>query len=210
MTSVSVFCCLRGCLDGFGFPKNAPHIPQENPIQLDTAFMGWLHQIHLRSFTVVFLGYEVVIVKGGHRVCGSGAALGNAPLVQSKSYFEVKIQQGGGWSVGLATRQTDLSLTKGLQGFNIICKCIIVWVLGGMDEFSWTLSHDGVINHNTEELYKMGNTDVQSKPQQIPQEGDVIGISYDHIQLKFYVNGEEVEYAVTNVKGTVYPALYGK
>lgn len=41
MTSVSVFCCLKGCLDGFGFPKNVPHIPQENPIQLDTAFMGW-------------------------------------------------------------------------------------------------------------------------------------------------------------------------
>lgn len=56
----------------------------------------------------------MVIVKGGHRVCGSGAALGNAPLVQSKSYFEVKVQQGGMWSVGLATRQTDLSLTKGL------------------------------------------------------------------------------------------------
>lgn len=79
-----------------------------------------------------------------------------------------------------------------------------------MDEFSWTLSHDGVINHNKEELYKMGNTEAQSKPQQLPQEGDVIGVSYDHIQLKFYLNGEEVEYAVTNVKGTVYPALYGK
>lgn len=59
------------------------------------------------------LGYEVVIVKGGQRVCGAGAALGNAPLVQSKSYFEVKVQQSGTWSVGLATRQTDLSLTQG-------------------------------------------------------------------------------------------------
>lgn len=66
------------------------------------------------TFIKDIAGYEVVIVKGGHRVCGSGAALGNAPLVQSKSYFEVKIQQGGEWSVGLATRQTDLSLTKGL------------------------------------------------------------------------------------------------
>lgn len=55
-----------------------------------------------------------MIVKGGQRVCGAGAALGNAPLVQSKSYFEVKIQQGGTWSIGLATRQTDLSLTQGM------------------------------------------------------------------------------------------------
>lgn len=64
-------------------------------------------------FICNLVGYEVVIVKGGQRVCGAGAALGNAPLVQSKSYFEVKIQQGGSWSVGLATRQTDLSLTQG-------------------------------------------------------------------------------------------------
>lgn len=55
----------------------------------------------------------MVVVKGGLRVCGSGAVLGNAPLVQSKSYFEVKIQQSGSWSIGLATRQTDLSLTQG-------------------------------------------------------------------------------------------------
>lgn len=76
-----------------------------------------------------------------------------------------------------------------------------------MDEFSWTLSNDGVIYHNKQELHKLGATNATHK--QIPQEGDVIGVSYDHIQLKFYVNGEEIEYAVTNVKGTVYPALYG-
>lgn len=69
------------------------------------------------TFLTPTLGYEVVIVKGGLRVCGAGTALGNAPLVQSKSYFEVKVQQGGIWSVGLATRQTDLSLT---QGSNIL------------------------------------------------------------------------------------------
>lgn len=78
-----------------------------------------------------------------------------------------------------------------------------------MDEFSWALSNDGVIYHNKQELYKLGTTTNQPQ-KQIPQEGDVIGVSYDHIQLKLYVNGEEIEYAVTNVKGTVYPALYGK
>lgn len=115
MTSVSVFCCLKGCLDGFSFPKAAPHVIKENPIQLDTAFMGLFRKLLFSwGLTVKILGYEVVIVKGGHRVCGAGAALGNAPLVQSKSYFEVKVQQGGTWSLGLATRQTDLSLTQGL------------------------------------------------------------------------------------------------
>ncbi len=36
-----------------------------------------------------------MIVKSGRRICGTGAALANAPLVQDKSYFELKIQCGG-------------------------------------------------------------------------------------------------------------------
>lgn len=116
MTSVSVFCCLRGCLDGFNFSKAVPNVPRENPVQLDTAFMGKSWTDGNYNLTPWLSGYEVVIVKGGQRICGAGAALGNAPLVQSKSYFEVKVQQGGVWSAGLATRQTDLSLTQGKDG----------------------------------------------------------------------------------------------
>ncbi len=37
----------------------------------------------------------MVIVKSGRRICGTGAALGNAPIVQNKGYFEVKIQSTG-------------------------------------------------------------------------------------------------------------------
>jgi hypothetical protein len=52
--------------------------------------------LHKLLFAFVFsVGTDVVIVKNGHRICGSGAALGNAPLVQNKAYFEVKIQQTG-------------------------------------------------------------------------------------------------------------------
>ena len=36
-----------------------------------------------------------MIVKSKRRLCGTGAALANAPLAQDKSYFEVKIQTGG-------------------------------------------------------------------------------------------------------------------
>lgn len=52
----------------------------------------------------VSLGHEVVIIKDGMRACGSGGVLGNAPLVQSKSYFEVKLQQSG----KTRARTTDL------------------------------------------------------------------------------------------------------
>lgn len=38
-----------------------------------------------------------MIVKNGQRICGSGGALASAPLVQSKAYFEVKIQQSGNY-----------------------------------------------------------------------------------------------------------------
>ncbi|KAL1490326.1 hypothetical protein ABEB36_013041 [Hypothenemus hampei] len=174
MSSVSVFCCLKGCLNGFNFQPHNQHIPKQNPIQLDTSYMG----------------YDVVVVKGGQRVCGAGAVLGNAPLVQSKSYFEVKVQQGGLWSVGLATRQTDLSLS-----------------IGGMDEFSWALCSDQIFRHNEQELHKLSLNDQNQKPQ-ILQEGDIIGVAFDHIQLKFSINGSELDYAITNVKGTTYPALY--
>ncbi len=47
------------------------------------------HRCHLS------LGVDCVIVKSGRRICGTGASLGNAPLVQDKSYFEMKIQCGG-------------------------------------------------------------------------------------------------------------------
>ena len=40
-------------------------------------------------------GVDCVIVKSGRRICGTGAALANAPLVQDKSYFEIKMQCGG-------------------------------------------------------------------------------------------------------------------
>lgn len=101
-----------------------------------------------------------------------------------------------------------------------------------MDEYSWTLCSDNVIRHNKQEVYRLNNTSSsnngtqlanmnsesvnvpvsQSQPQQQQQpcDGDIIGVSYDHIQLKFYLNGQEIESTVTNVRGTVYPALYGK
>lgn len=95
-----------------------------------------------------YTGNEVVIVKNGLRICGSGGALTNAPLVQSKSYFEVKIQQGGIWGIGLARRDTNLNVT-----------------VGGKDSESWALDSDGIIRHNEQELHKIQNP---------VQEGDVI------------------------------------
>ncbi|XP_077293835.1 SPRY domain-containing protein 7 [Arctopsyche grandis] len=197
-----MFCCLRGCLTGLRLTPAPPPRPPDNPIQLDTSHMG----------------HEVVIVKGGQRVCGSGCALGNAPLVQSKSYFEVKLQQGGVWAIGLATRNTDLDR-----------------VHGGMDKESWCLNSDGTVRHNNLELYRLtsdrpkspadlvttdllgtsppspSNHTVTSQvadPRTMPCEGDTIGIAFDHIELNFFLNGRNMEVPIPNIKGAVYPALY--
>lgn len=46
----------------------------------------------------ILAGNEVVIVKNGTRICGSGGVLCTAPIVQNKCYFEVKVQQSGKWN----------------------------------------------------------------------------------------------------------------
>ena len=46
-------------------------------------------------FIFLFSGNDVVIVKNGRRICGTGAALANAPIAQNKAYFEIKIQCTG-------------------------------------------------------------------------------------------------------------------
>lgn len=43
----------------------------------------------------LFEGDDVVLLKNGQRICGSGGALATAPIVQNKAYFQVSIQQSG-------------------------------------------------------------------------------------------------------------------
>lgn len=153
-------------------------------------------------------GHEVVIIKGGCRICGSGGALASAPLVQSKSYFEVKLQQSGKWSMGLATRKADLNKTQ-----------------GGTDAESWCLTSDNIVQHDGKEIHKLStrpsdtnssldniNNPIQGMTIEtgIPTEGDTLGVAYDHVELNFYLNGKKLDIPVLNIRGTVYPALYGK
>ena len=36
------------------------------------------------------------------------------------------------------------------------------------------------------------------------------GISYDHVEMNLYVNGNSLNCPVTGVRGTVFPVVYGK
>lgn len=132
--------------------------------------------------------------------------MATAPLVQSKSYFEVKLQQSGHWSIGLATRKTDLNKPK-----------------GGTDADSWCLNSDHIVLHNNTEIQKLSlqPADVNSSLENIndvlpgtnetgiPTEGDTIGVAFDHVEMNFYLNGKKLDVPILNIKGTVYPALFG-
>ena len=145
----------------------------------------------------------MVIIKEGSRACGSGGVLANSPLIQSKSYFEVKLQQAGHWSIGIATRDTNLNATK-----------------GGQDKESWCLTSQNAVFNNKDEIHRLAEEDnLIDEPRvststglnnkaNVPQEGDVIGVTYDHVELNFYLNGKNMEVPVLNVKGDVYPCLF--
>nr|CAG4650527.1 EOG090X0EPP [Sida crystallina] len=164
----SYFCCWRACASAFdlGITTHTVAIRKQPLIALDNNYSG----------------QEVVIVKNGTRICGTGGALGNTPIMQDKAYFEVRLQQSGVWGLGLGTEKADLNV-----------------IPMGSDTETWVLCSDGSLRHNKEELYRIP---------QIPQEGDTIGVSYNHDTLDFYINGQKMDCPLTNVKGTVFPALY--
>jgi len=69
----------------------------------------------------------------------------------------------------------------------------------GSDLDSWMLRYTGELFHNNQAIGKL---------EPVPQEGDILGVSFDHIELNFYVNGNKGSISFCNVRGTVFPALY--
>jgi len=100
--------CFRGDADAALNPVNLSKKQHETELRepevsLDTSQMG---KIELESGTLCFnlhqLGQEAVVVKGGSRLCGTGAARSSEPIRQNKAYWEVKVQQSGIWSCGVS------------------------------------------------------------------------------------------------------------
>jgi len=161
---------ISNCLYGEGADWNTPvpHIPASQRIPeviLDTTTMG----------------HEAVVVKNGLRLCGTGSARGSAPILQDKAYWEVKIQQGGLWSVGLATPAADLNKDLGL------------------DQTSWALTSTGQVRTRGSQEYSVARD---------LEEGDVIGFSYDHVELNIFCNGKNIDTPVLGIKGTVFPVFF--
>lgn len=128
------------------------------------------------------MGSEAVLVKNATRLCGTGGVRATAPIQQNKAYWEVKIQQSGIWSCGVGLRSCDLNKTL------------------GEDDKSWVINSENVIQQNRNVEYRLDQMKVQ--------EGDVVGFSYDHVELNFYLNGVNLNTPLLGIKGTVYPVLY--
>lgn len=155
---------------------------EESDISLDLNRAGNIFYYKI-IFLNKFLGQDVVIVKNGKRLCGTGGAISNTPIVQNKAYFEVKIRSDGQWGVGLATKRVDLNT-----------------VPLGTDTESWVLRNDGNFFHNNE---------IKFRTRKSFEEGDIIGIAYDHELLNFYLNGDDLQTSITGIRGTVFPVFYG-
>lgn len=135
-----------------------------------------------------YCGEHVVLVKGGTRVCGAGAAIANAPLMQNKSYWEIKLQTSGVWNIGVAARQANFNtlplgdttlewcVRAGVRAD--LCACVRAWPCGRLaptslpySHFTWTmrrvLRSDGGLYHNGKKVAALPDT-------MVIEEGDVI------------------------------------
>lgn len=95
---------------------------------------------------------------------------------------------------------------------------------GGTDSESWCLNSEHIVLHDNKEIHKLSlqPADISSSLENIndilpgtnsetgiPNEGDTIGVAYDHVEMNFYLNGKKLDIPVLNIRGTVYPALFG-
>lgn len=128
------------------------------------------------------MGLDAVIVKSGKRLCGTGGVLANAPIVQDKAYFEIKLQSEGVWGAGLASERADLNQVP-------------------LGEASWTLRNDRTFYSQSDKFETLAD-EIELN------EGDTIGIAYDHVTLQFYLNGITIGNGITGIKGKVYPVVF--
>ncbi|CAP27633.2 Protein CBG07432 [Caenorhabditis briggsae] len=127
------------------------------------------------------MGKNVVILKEGERICGIGGAIATVPIVQNKAYFQVTVQQTGEYLGN--------------------------WTWPKTITFRQDSLHRKILGHSRQRRY-WKEDQVIAKMAKTVEEGDVVGVTYDHVELKFYVNGKPVDDVITGVKGPVYPMVY--
>lgn len=123
----------------------------------------------------------------------------------------MKIQQEGHWSLGVCTLNTDLNKTRGgldpwswvLNAENLVMNDgKVMYDLNEINQDSE--QNDITKDIETQQLLALEDQNKSipncfvslpsshSNNTPLPREGDIIGVSYDHVELNFYVNGKNM------------------
>uniref|UniRef100_A0A8C0DD91 SPRY domain containing 7 n=1 Tax=Balaenoptera musculus TaxID=9771 RepID=A0A8C0DD91_BALMU len=116
------------------------------------------------------------------RCCRDGGT-GHIPLKEMPA-VQLDTQHMGIWGIGVATQKVNLNQ-----------------IPLGRDVHSLVMRNDGALYHNNEEKNRLPANN-------LPQEGDVVGITYDHVELNVYLNGKNMHCPASGIRGTVYPVVY--
>ncbi|XP_044521983.1 SPRY domain-containing protein 7 isoform X3 [Gracilinanus agilis] len=116
------------------------------------------------------------------RCCGDSGS-GHIQLKEMPA-VQLDTQHMGIWGIGVATQKVNLNQ-----------------IPLGRDVHSLVMRNDGALYHNNEEKNRLPANN-------LPQEGDVVGITYDHVELNVYLNGKNMHCPASGIRGTVYPVVY--
>ncbi|XP_074004366.1 SPRY domain-containing protein 7 isoform X2 [Numenius arquata] len=108
---------------------------------------------------------------------------GHIPLKEMPA-VHLDTQRMGIWGIGVATQKANLNQ-----------------IPLGRDVHSLVMRNDGALYYNNEEKNRL-------PANSLPQEGDVVGITYDHVELNVYLNGKNMHCPASGIRGTVYPVVY--
>lgn len=61
-------------------------------------------------------------------------------------------------------------------------------------------TNDGEVTQDGKQVFKLENVELQLN--------DVIGVAYDHIELKFFLNNKPIGKVFQGLKGELYPVCY--
>nr|XP_035153711.1 SPRY domain-containing protein 7 isoform X3 [Callithrix jacchus] len=115
--------------------------------------------------------------------CCRDGGTGHIPLKEMPA-VQLDTQHMGIWGIGVATQKVNLNQ-----------------IPLGRDVHSLVMRNDGALYHNNEEKNRL-------PANSLPQEGDVVGITYDHVELNVYLNGKNMHCPASGIRGTVYPVVY--
>ena len=93
----------------------------------------------------------------------------------------------GTFGVGLSSKEIDLN-------------CVPLSVRPQLEANYCVFTNNAEVEQDGKKMFKMENIKLELN--------DVIGVAYDHIEVKFFLNNKQIEKTFQGLKGELYPVLY--